>query len=102
MTPQVQTQEPRGPVVERTVPFTPTKVDVCGDNYIITGSLGELAKLTRDGKLIEEYSIPFPSSITHSTTLGDFWIGIKAFSNSQDWGLDTDSSSGNSFNNKLK
>ena len=76
MTPQVQTQEPRGPVVERVVPFTPTKVDLCEDNYIITGSLGELAKLTRDGKLIEEYSIPFPSSITHSTTLGDFWIGI--------------------------
>ena len=53
MTPQVQTQEPRGPVVERVVPFTPTKVDLCEDNYIITGSLGELAKLTRDGKLIE-------------------------------------------------
>ena len=63
-------------VVERTVPFTPTRVDDCGGNYVITGSLGELAKLDNQGKLIEDYSIPFPSTITHSTSLGDYWIGI--------------------------
>ena len=65
-----------GQVVERTVPFTPTRVDDCGENYVVIGSLGELAKLDNDGKLIEDCSIPFPSTITHSTNLGDYWIGI--------------------------
>ena len=62
--------------MERTVPFTPTQVDDCGENYVIIGSLGRLAKLDNEGKLIEDYSIPFPSTITHSTNLGDYWIGI--------------------------
>ena len=65
-----------GQVVERTVPFTPTRVDDCGEYYIVIGSLGELAKLDRDGELIGEYSIPFASTITHSTPLIDYWIGI--------------------------
>ena len=65
-----------GQVMERTVPFTPTQVDGCGECYIVIGSLGELAKLDQDGKLIEEYSVPFPSTVTHSTHLVDFWIGI--------------------------
>ena len=65
-----------GQVVERTVPFTPTRVDYCGEYYIVIGSLGELAKLDRDGELIGESSIPFASTITHSTPLIDYWIGI--------------------------
>mgnify|MGYP003300634793 FL=1 len=65
-----------GQVVERTVPFTPTRVDDCGEYYIVIGSLGELAKLDRDGELIGESSIPFASTITHSTPLIDYWIGI--------------------------
>jgi len=65
-----------GQVVERTVPFTPTRVDDCGGYYIVIGSLGELVKLDRDGKLIGESSIPFASTITHSTPLVDYWIGI--------------------------
>ncbi len=65
-----------GQVVERTVPFTPTRVDDCGEYYIVIGSLGELAKLDRDGELIGESSIPFASTITHSTPLMDYWIGI--------------------------
>ena len=63
-------------VVERTVPFTPTRVDDCGGYYIVIGSLGELAKLDRNGTLIGESSIPFASTITHSTPLVDYWIGI--------------------------
>ena len=51
-------------------------MDDCGENYVVVGSLGELAKLDNDGKLIGNYSIPFPSTITHSTNLGDYWIGI--------------------------
>ena len=62
--------------MERTVSFTPTRVDDCGEYYIVIGSLGELAKLDRDGKLIGESSIPFASTITHSTPVMDYWIGI--------------------------
>ena len=65
-----------GQAVERTVTFTPTRVDDCGEYYIVIGSLGELAKLDRDGTLIGGSSIPFASTITHSTPLVGHWIGI--------------------------
>ena len=65
-----------GRVVERTVSFTPTRVDNCAEFYIVIGSLGELAKIDRTGNLIGEVCTPFASTITHSIPLADSWIGI--------------------------
>ena len=65
-----------GRVVERTVSFTPTRVDNCAEYYVVIGSLGELAKLDRTGNLIGEVCTPFASTITHSIPLDDSWIGI--------------------------
>ena len=62
--------------VERTVSFTPTRVDNCAEYYVVIGSLGELAKLDRTGNLIGEVCTPFASTITHSIPLDDSWIGI--------------------------
>ena len=62
--------------MERTVSFTPTRVDNCAEYYVVIGSLGELAKLDRTGNLIGEVCTPFASTITHSIPLDDSWIGI--------------------------
>ncbi|HII43708.1 TPA: hypothetical protein HA325_03725 [Candidatus Thalassarchaeaceae archaeon] len=62
--------------MQRIIPFTPARVDDSDDNHIVVGTLGELAKISAEGKLASKVSTPFPAGISCSTAFEGAWLGI--------------------------